>query len=67
MCCLNCLCYLQSGHKRWLISFGESAQASVKARAGGSAFVVVETNAGTVGSFATATINVKGGRAAANI
>ena len=73
--CLNWLCCLQSGHKRRLISFGESAQASAKSSAqasakasvGGSASVVIETNAGTAGSFAKATINVKGGRASAKV
>jgi hypothetical protein len=39
----------------------------VKASGGGSASVVIETNAGTTGSFAKATINVQGGRASANI
>jgi len=52
---------LQSGPNRRLLSFGESAQASAKASAGGSASVVIETNAGTASSFAKATINVKGG------
>ena len=58
---------MQSGPKRRLLSFGESAQASAKASAGGSASVVIETNAGTASSFAKATINVKGGRASAKI
>ena len=44
-----------------------SAQASAKASARGSASIVIETNAGTAGSFAKATINVQGGRASANI
>jgi hypothetical protein len=44
-----------------------SAQASAKASAGGSASVVIETNAGTAGSFAKATINAQGGHASANI
>ena len=58
---------MQSGPKRRLLSFGESAQASAKASAGGSASVVIETNVGTASSFAKATINVKGGRASAKI
>ncbi|BAF23783.2 Os08g0432600 [Oryza sativa Japonica Group] len=57
--------FIQSGHKRRLVSFGKSAQASAKssaqasakASAGGSASVVIETNAGTASSFAKATIN----------
>jgi len=39
----------------------------VKASVGGSASVVIETNARTAGSFAKATINVKGGHASAKI
>lgn len=67
--------FRQSGNKRRHISYGEtayasaksSAKASVKVSTGGSASVVIETNAGTACSFAKATINVQGGRASANI
>jgi hypothetical protein len=44
-----------------------SAQATAKAAAGGSASVIIETNAGIAGSFAKATINVQGGRASAKV
>ncbi|RLN18605.1 uncharacterized protein C2845_PM02G20720 [Panicum miliaceum] len=67
--------FVQSGHKRRLISFGESAhksakssaQAYAKASARGSASVVIETNVGTASSYAKATVNVQGGRASAKI
>ena len=74
---------MQSGHKRRLISFGESAQkfakssaqqiakssakVYAKASARGSASVVIETNADTASSYAKATVNVQGGRASAKI
>jgi hypothetical protein len=54
---------LESAHT----SAKSSAQASAKTSVGGSAPVVIETNAGTACSFAKATVNVKGGRASAKI